>query len=102
MGEPASSGRVTVSLSYRRDLGGAWWAALAVVTVVLGLVGRGAGGFGSVFLWSSVGFVLGSLVALFVAARVVPASSEEEAFERFDGRGGSAGGGADGGNTMQP
>jgi len=102
MAGPASSGRATVTRSYRRDLGGAWWAALAVVTVVLGLVGRGAGGFWSVFLWSIVGFVLGSLVALFVAARVVPASSEEEAFERFDGHDSPADGGADRGKTLQP
>lgn len=102
MAGPASSGRATVTRSYRRDLGGAWWAALAVVTVVLGLVGRGAAGFWSVFLWSIVGFVLGSLVALFVVSRVVPASSEEEAFERFDELGSSADGGGDPGRTMQP
>jgi hypothetical protein len=102
MGQPLSGGRVTVTRSYRRDLGGAWWAALVVVTVALGLVGRGAGGFWSVFLWSVVGFVLGSLVALFVAARVVPASSKEEAFESFGEQDGSADRGGDDGRGVQP
>ena len=87
MSQPVPDGRTTVTRWCRRDLGGAWWAALAVVTVALGLVGRAASGFWSVFLWSIVGFVLGSLVSLFVAARAVPARSEEEARELTSGGG---------------
>jgi hypothetical protein len=64
---------------YRTGIGGAWWAALAVVTVALGLLGRSGSGFWSVFLWSIVGFVAGSLVSIAVAGRVVPARSEQEA-----------------------
>lgn len=86
----ASSGPTTVTRWCRRDLGGGWWAALVVVTVALGLVGRGSSGFWSVFLWSIVGFVLGSLVALFVAGRLVRARSEEEA-RRLSGGGTAVG-----------
>ena len=70
----------TVTRSYRRGLGGLWWAALAVVTVLLGFFGRSDGGFWSVFLWSVVAFVLGSLAAIALAGRLVPGRSESEAF----------------------
>jgi hypothetical protein len=66
--------------AYRTEVGATWWAALVVVTVVLGFVGRGSSGFWSPFLWSVVGFVLGSLVTLAVSAARVPARSEAEAF----------------------
>lgn len=79
MSQPVPGGRTTVTRWCRRDLGGGWWTSLVVVTVALGLVGRGTYGFWSVFLWSIVGFVLGSLLSLFVAGRRVPARSEEEA-----------------------
>ena len=69
----------TVSRAYRRGIGGAWWMALVVVTALLGMIGRSDSGFWSVFLWSIVGFVVGSLVAMAVAGRLVPASSEDEA-----------------------
>lgn len=101
MAEPTSSGRATVTRSYRRDLGVAWWAAMVVVTVLLGLVGRGSGGFWSVFLWSIVGFVLGSLVSLFVVCRLVPAVSEEEAFEGLSEEDGLAERGGDGGKPVR-
>ncbi|WP_461046241.1 hypothetical protein [Terrabacter koreensis] len=52
-----------------RPLGWPWWAALVVVTVVLGFAGRSDGGFWGVFLWSVVGFVVGSLVAIAVTGR---------------------------------
>ncbi|MEW1955279.1 hypothetical protein [Terrabacter sp. NPDC080008] len=78
MDEPAEGTLRTVTRSYRRDLGATWWAALVVVTVVLGLIGRGSSGFWSVFLWSIVGFVLGSLVSLYVAGRVVPARFDDQ------------------------
>ena len=72
-----SSGK-TVKRAYRRGVGGAWWtAALVVVTVLLGVIGRSDSGFWSVFLWSIVGFVGGSLVAIAVAGRLVAASSED-------------------------
>ena len=74
-----SSGR-TVKRAYRRGIGTAWWTALVVVTVLLALIGRSDSGFWSVFLWSIVGFVAGSLVAIAVAGRVVAARSEDEAF----------------------
>jgi hypothetical protein len=70
----------TVTRRYRRDIGGAWWMGLVVVTVLLGLLGRGESGFWSVFLWSVVGFVLGSLAAMGLAGRLVPDRSEDEAF----------------------
>ena len=46
----------------------------------LGFLGRSDSGFWSGFLWSIVGFVVGSLVGIAVAGRVVPARSEDEAF----------------------
>ncbi|WP_207555710.1 hypothetical protein [Intrasporangium flavum] len=77
-----SGGRTAqqVTRRYRTEVGASWWAALAVVTVALGLLGRSAGGFWSPFLWSVVTFVLGSLVALAVSAARVPARSADEAF----------------------
>ncbi|GAA2024046.1 hypothetical protein GCM10009740_11780 [Terrabacter terrae] len=75
----------TVTRTCRRDLGAGWWAAMVVVTVALGVVGRGSSGFWSVFLWSIVGFVLGSLVALFVAGRLVPARSDDEGLDLLGG-----------------
>jgi len=80
----------TVTRTCRRDLGAGWWVAMVVVTVALGVVGRGSSGFWSVFLWSIVGFVLGSLVALFIAARVVPARSDDEGLELPSGGDGAA------------
>lgn len=74
-----SSGK-TVKRAYRRGIGGAWWTVLVVVTVLLGVIGRGDSGFWSVLLWSIVGFAVGSLVAIAVAGRVVAARSEDEAF----------------------
>jgi hypothetical protein len=81
-----SSGK-TVKRAYRRGIGGAWWTALVVVTVLLGLIGRSDSGFWSVFLWSIVGFVAGSLMTIAVAGRLVPASSEDEAFAVLVGSG---------------
>jgi hypothetical protein len=69
-----------VTRAYRSEVGGTWWAALVVVTVVLGLLGRSSAGFWSPFLWSVVGFVVGSLVAIAVSAARVPARSADEAF----------------------
>ena len=66
--------------SYRRGIGGAWWASLVVVTVVLGALGHSDSGFWSVFLWSIVGFVVGSLMSIALAGSLVPARSEDEAF----------------------
>ena len=74
------TGRRRVTRSYRTEVGGSWWAALAVVTVALGLLGRSSGGFWSPFLWCVVTFVLGSLVAVAVSAVRVPARSADEAF----------------------
>ena len=71
----------TVTRTCRRDLGAGWWVAMVVVTVALGVVGRGSSGFWSVFLWSIVGFVLGSLVALFIAGRLVSARSDVEGLD---------------------
>lgn len=53
----------------RGAVGWQWWAALVTVTVLLGFAGRGDGGFWGVFLWSIVGFVVGSLVAIAVTGR---------------------------------
>ncbi len=69
-----------VTRAYRTEVGGSWWAALVVVTALLGLAGRSEGGFWSPFLWSVVAFVLGSLVAIAVSAARVPARSADEAF----------------------
>jgi len=69
-----------VSRRYRTDIGPTWWAALVVVTVVLGFIGRNDSGFWSAFLWSVVGFVVGSLVAIAVSARLFPARSADQAF----------------------
>ncbi|MGW5239017.1 hypothetical protein ACWEOW_08795 [Monashia sp. NPDC004114] len=74
----------TVTRLYRADIGGTWWGALVVVTVVLGFVGRGDGGFWGAFLWSVVGFVVGTLVAIAISSRVVGARSEAEAFADVD------------------
>jgi hypothetical protein len=75
-----ATGRRRVTRAYRTDVSGSWWAALVVVTVALGLVGRSTMGFWSPFLWSVVAFVLGSLLTLAVSAARVPARSEDEAF----------------------
>lgn len=80
MAQQAPSSGQPVTRSYRRGIGGAWWTALVVVTVVFGLLGRSDSGFWSVFLWSIVGFVVGSLVTIALAGRLVPATSEDEAF----------------------
>lgn len=91
MAQQAHSSGKTVTRSYRTGVGGAWWTALVVVTVLLGFVGRSDRGFWSAFLWSIVGFVVGSLVSLAVAARLVPAGSEDEAFADLGGVSGSEG-----------
>ena len=62
------------------DLGATWWVALAVVAGGLavlgrGLVGGGARGFLSVFLWNIVGFVVGSLVAIATTATAAKSGS---------------------------
>jgi len=80
MAQQVPSSEKTVKRAYRRGIGRAWWTALVVVTVLLGVLGRSDSGFWSVFLWSVVGFVVGSLVAIAVAGRVVAARSEDEAF----------------------
>ena len=74
------TGPRTVTRAYRTEVGGSWWAALLVITVALGLLGRSSGGFWSPFLWSVVAFVLGSLLTLAVSAARVPARSADEAF----------------------
>jgi hypothetical protein len=85
MAQPAGTtirepGTRRVTRAYRSEVGTSWWVGLVVVTVLLGLVGRSAGGFWSLFLWSVVAYVLGSLVAIAVSAARVPARSEDEAF----------------------
>ena len=70
----------TVTRRYRADIGVSWWGALLVVTIVLGFVGRGDGGFWGAFLWSVVGFVIGTLAAIAISGRLVAARSEAEAF----------------------
>ncbi|GAA2479760.1 hypothetical protein [Terrabacter carboxydivorans] len=86
---PSSGKRVT--RSYRRPVGGAWWLWLLVVTVALGFVGRSDSGFWSVFLWSVVGFVVGSLAAIALSGRLVRAGSEDEAFAGLVGADGVGG-----------
>jgi hypothetical protein len=61
MTEQTRRGRTRVTRRYRTDVGPSWWAALVVVTVLLGLLGRAGGGFWSPFLWSVVGFVVADL-----------------------------------------
>lgn len=73
----------------RGAVGWQWWAALVIVTVLLGFAGRGDGGFWGVFLWSIVGFVVGSLLTIAVAGRLVRARSEEEAFAGLFGSDGA-------------
>ncbi len=73
-----------VTRRYRADIGWSWWGALVVVTVVLGFVGRGDGGFWGAFLWSVVGFVIGTLVSIAISSRVVGARTEAEAFADLD------------------
>lgn len=69
-----------VTRRYRASVGASWWGALLVVTIALGFVGRSDGGFWGAFLWSVVGFVIGTLVAIAISGRVVAARSEAEAF----------------------
>ena len=80
MAQQAHASGSTVKRWYRTSIGGAWWTALVVVTVALGFLGRSDSGFWSGFLWSIVGFVVGSLVCIAVAGHFVPAQSEDEAF----------------------
>jgi hypothetical protein len=61
----------------RVELGVVWWAALVVVSTALGLVAQNERGFLSVFLWSIVGFVVGSLIAIAVRGRVARDGSGE-------------------------
>ena len=89
MSQQAPSSGKTVTRSYRTGVGGTWWTALVVVTVLLGFLGRSDSGFWSGFLWSIVGFVVGSLVAIAVAGRLVPARSEDEAFADLGAASGS-------------
>ncbi|MGO4599702.1 hypothetical protein [Terrabacter sp. 2RAF25] len=63
----------------RRAVGWQWWAALVIVTVLLGFAGRGDGGFWGVFLWSIVGFVVGSLVAIAITGRGAAGRTEPDA-----------------------
>ena len=86
MQQPHAGGRPETR-SDRLRLGWTWWMTLVVVTVVLGLLGRGDGGFLSVFLWSIAGFVLGSVVMVAVGARKVPARAE--AFSNVASTGGA-------------
>lgn len=58
-----------------RSFGWQWWTSLVVVTVLSGFAGRDDGGFWGVFLWSVVGFVVGSLVAFAVTGRATAAAS---------------------------
>ena len=80
MSEQTRRGRMRVTRRYRTEIGASWWVALLVATAALGLVGRASEGFWSPFLWSVVGFVLGSLVAIAVSGAVVPARSADAAF----------------------
>ena len=89
MAQQANSSGKTVTRSYHTGVGGTWWAALVVVTVLLGFLGRSDSGFWSGFLWSIVGFVVGSLVAIAVTGRLVPACSEDEAFADLGAASGS-------------
>jgi hypothetical protein len=51
------------------EMGWAWWLAVLLVPLALGVLGRNeAGGFTSVFLWGIVAFVAGSLAAFRIAA----------------------------------
>ncbi len=59
-----------------RALGWQWWTSLVVVTVLLGFAGRNDGGFWGVFLWSVVGFVVGSMVAFAITGRGAASASE--------------------------
>ena len=95
MTELTRRGRSRVTRRYRTEIGASWWAVLLVVTVLLGLLGRGDGGFWSPFLWSVVGFVLGSLVAIAVSAAVVPARSEQDALAELVGPASHRGPGVD-------
>jgi hypothetical protein len=61
----------------RAEVGATWWVALVVVSTALGLVGLNDRGFLSVFLWSVVGFVVGSLIAIAVRGRVTRDGSRE-------------------------
>jgi 4-hydroxybenzoate polyprenyltransferase len=74
----------TVTRRYRADIGLSWWGALVVVTVILGVMGRGDGGFWGAFLWSVVGFVVGTLVAIAISSRRVGPRTEDEAFADLD------------------
>ena len=71
-----------------RPLGWEWWTSLVVVTVALGFAGRSDGGFWGVFLWSVVGFVLGSLVAIAVTGRGTRASAPAASAHRESSPGG--------------
>ena len=93
MAQQAHTSGNSVTGSYRTGIDGAWWAALVVVTVLLGFLGRSDSGFWSAFLWSIVGFVVGSLVAIAVAGRLVSARSEDEVFAHLGGATASGSGG---------
>ena len=67
MSQQAHSSGKTVTRSYRTGVGGGFWSG---------------------FLWSIVGFVVGSLVAIAVAGRLVPARSADEAFADLGRSGG--------------
>ena len=78
MGVEVQAGRVvTARPGERVELGVAWWAALVAVSTALGLVGLHGRGFLSAFLWSVVGFVVGSLIAIAVSGRVTRGSARE-------------------------
>jgi hypothetical protein len=69
---------VPVEQRYRVELGREWWVAVVAVPAILGVIGAiGAGdGFLHVFLWSVVAFCIGTVIALVVAALVVPAETD--------------------------
>lgn len=69
---------VPVEQRYRVELGREWWVAVAAVPAILGVIGAiGAGdGFLHVFLWCVVAFCIGTVIALVVAALVVPAETD--------------------------
>ena len=84
MAEQSPVGASMTTRRYRTDIGPGWWGALVVVTLALGFVGRDDGGFWSAFLWSVVGFVIGTLIAIAVSGRLVSARSQEQALADLD------------------
>jgi hypothetical protein len=90
MQQPHAAGS-SETAAQRSPVGWQWWVALVVVTVGLGFLGRGDGGFWGVFLWSIVGFVVGSLVSIAVAGRAETPGSRADGLSGH-GAAGTAGG----------